>query len=37
MFIAQTRHEPNYAEIEDMLNNMLLRSIVANTAVNKAF
>ena len=37
MFMAQTRHEPNYAEIEDMLNNMLLRSIVANTAINKAF
>ena len=37
MFMAKTRHEPNYAEVEDMLNNMLLRSIVANTAINKAF
>lgn len=37
MFIAKTRHEPNYAEVEDMLNNMLLRSIVANTAINKPF
>ena len=37
MFTAATRHEPNYAEVEDMLNNMLLRSIVANTAINKAF
>ena len=37
MFMAQTRHEPNYAEIEDMLNNMLLRSVVANTAINKPF
>lgn len=37
MFMAKTRHEPNYAEVEDMLNNMLLRSIVANTAINKPF
>lgn len=37
MFIAATRHEPNYAEVEDMLNNMLLRAVVANTAMNKPF
>ena len=37
MLVCATRHEPNYAEVEDMLNNMLLRAIVANTAINKPF
>lgn len=37
VFIGQTRTKPNYANVEDQLNNYFLRSIHANTAMNKLF
>lgn len=37
MFMKLTREEPNYAVIEDLLNNMFLRMIKANTQMNKPF
>lgn len=37
VFIGMTREKPNYAVVEDFLNNYFLRSIAANTAINKPF
>jgi hypothetical protein len=37
VFVGQTRLKPNYAVVEDFLNNYFLRAIAANTALNKPF
>ena len=37
LFVGDTREKPNYAVIEDYLNNYFLRAVVANTAINKSF
>ena len=37
MFLDATGLEPKMAEIEDYMNNMLLRSIWWNTSINKMF
>lgn len=37
MFVGETREKPNYAVIEDFLNNYFLRGVAANTAINKPF
>ncbi|MGN0159544.1 MAG: hypothetical protein ACI39W_10530 [Brotaphodocola sp.] len=37
VFIGATREKPNYAVVEDFLNNYFLRSIAVNTAINKPF
>lgn len=37
MFVGATREKPNYAVVEDFLNNYFLRAVAANTAVNKSF
>lgn len=36
-FRDATRLDPNYSEIEDYMNNILLRSVWANTSINKPF
>lgn len=37
IFVGMTREKPNYAVVEDFLNNYFLRSIAVNTAINKPF
>lgn len=37
LFVGGTREKPNYAVVEDYLNNYFLRAIAANTAINKPF
>lgn len=37
IFIGTTREKPNYAVVEDFLNNYFLRAIAVNTAINKPF
>lgn len=37
VFMGQTGREPNYAVIEDLLNDHFLRAIAADTAIDKAF
>ena len=37
LFVRETREKPNYAVIEDYLNNYFLRAVAANTAINKLF
>lgn len=37
VFVGMTREKPNYAVVEDFLNNYFLRSIAVNTAINKPF
>lgn len=37
VFAGATGKKPNYAVVEDFLNNYFLRSIAANTAINKPF
>ncbi len=35
IFKGMTREAPNYAVVEDFLNNYFIRSVAANTAINK--
>lgn len=37
LFTGATREKPNYAVVEDFMNNYFLRAIAANTAINKPF
>ncbi len=37
LYNRQTGQEPNYALVEDLMNNYFLRAVAANTAVNKLF
>ncbi len=37
IFRKMTKEKPNYAVVEDFLNNIFLRSVSANTGINKLF